>query len=372
MYSTTILKHILSGPKTSITELPKLIQQLTSSNNARALIITGNSLKTKSPVIDNICKAVDAVVFCGITQHSPLQQIQQAVEIFHDSKAQVLISIGGGSPVDSTKVIVHSILNHPDETKRMLIPHIAIPTVLSVAEMTCVAGYSNESGHKVAVAGRELSPQAIIYDPEVTMYTPEQLWLSTGVRAVDHAIETLYNPRMNELPSKKLAISAWNDLNVLLRKSKQFPKDLQTRLNLQLAAGASLYSLNLPASIGLSHSIGHALGATYGVPHGLCSCLTLAPTLRYKAIHTPKDAVQIARVVDKSKASGDSSKDALLVAAQVKSLVDDLGLKTNPRDWSIPDSEQEKESIAQRTFGGKATDDQVSMVKTILDDIFNQ
>jgi alcohol dehydrogenase YqhD (iron-dependent ADH family) len=79
----------------------------------------------------------------------------------------------------------------------------------------------------------------------------------------------------------------------------------------------------------LSHSIGHAIGATYAIPHGVTSCLSLAPVVRLKASN-PDEAKQIARInpyIGK-QSTGDDRKDAQVVADAIANLVDELGLKT--------------------------------------------
>lgn len=105
------------------------------------------------------------------------------------------MSVGGGSPIDSAKAIAHNIHK---ETGRW-IPSIAVPTTLSVAETTQNAGFTTDEGHKIAVSDPEQVPKgkhdpsvtdistkcemviAVIYDGENAIYTPMNLWLSTGV-----------------------------------------------------------------------------------------------------------------------------------------------------------------------------------------------
>src|SRR5204863_5035200 len=68
-------------------------------------------------------------------------------------------------------------------------PHVAIPTTLSVAELAAGAGYTNEAGDKAGMRDPRLMVEGVIYDAELTLATPLQLWLSTGIRALDHAVE---------------------------------------------------------------------------------------------------------------------------------------------------------------------------------------
>ena len=82
-----------------------------------------------------------------------------------------------------------------------VLPHFAVPTTLSAAELSGSSGFSAEgTNEKVGVAARELVPKAVFYDVALAVHTPLDLWFSTGIRAVDHAVETLLAPGEHPLP----------------------------------------------------------------------------------------------------------------------------------------------------------------------------
>jgi 3-oxoacid CoA-transferase len=108
---------------------------------------------------------------------SPIGDIREATALMGKSGCDVLISIGGGSPIDSAKAIAYNI--HQETGK--WIPSIAVPTTLSVAETTQNAGFTTEEKHKIAVSDPELVPKAVVYDGDIAVYTPLNLWTSTGV-----------------------------------------------------------------------------------------------------------------------------------------------------------------------------------------------
>jgi alcohol dehydrogenase class IV len=105
--------------------------------------------------------------------------------------------------------------------------------------------------------------------------------LSTGMRAVDHAVENLYRPGVPP-PLKFMCLSALSELARLLPASKAAPEDLAARQALQLAAWMSLWPLKMEkyAALGLSHALGHKLGARYGIPHGITSVCEMCATRR--------------------------------------------------------------------------------------------
>lgn len=251
-----------------------------------------------------------------------------------DSSIDTIISIGGGSPIDSAKAI--SYRTHQKSSKYLY--HITIPTTLSAAECTMGAGYTDEDGKKTGVGSPELVPQVIIYDAKFAMETPQKLWLSTGIRALDHAVELLYHPKSTEAPAKPLCLSAIEGLFTYLPKSKAEPKSEDFITRLQLASFSSLYpiGLDMGGGLGLSHAMGYALGSPYGIPHGITSCISLAGVVRLK-VQNPENAAQIARAlpfIGRSK-SGNDQKDALEVADAIEKLVKDLGLDTRLKDYNV-------------------------------------
>ena len=92
------------------------------------------------------------------------------------------------------------------------------------------------------------------------------------MRAVDHAVENLYRPQVIP-PIKALMYQALYDLFTYLPRSKADPQDVAVRQKLQLASWMSLWPMRMEkyTAIGLSHSLGHKLGATYSIPHGITS-----------------------------------------------------------------------------------------------------
>ncbi len=170
----------------------------------------------------------------------------------------------------------------------------------------------------------------MVYDGEIALFTPMNLWTSTGIRSLDHAVELLYHPLASEIPTKALALSSISMLFSLLPACKADPTDADIRQKLFLACYASLFPFLYTGGVGLSHSIGHALGATYGIPHGITSCLTLAPTLALKAKTKPEEAKQVARIlpVIGEKSTGSVQGDAELVSKRVAELVEGLGHKS--------------------------------------------
>ncbi|KUJ09448.1 alcohol dehydrogenase IV [Mollisia scopiformis] len=324
-YVASPVRFMIYGQGTA-KKLNEVIEKLGAS---KAFIITGQSLSTKTPVIKEAEASLGSAhvgTFNKIGQHAPIGAIREATELVKSSGADVLISIGGGSPIDSAKAVAYQI----HEATGKWIPSIAVPTTLSVAETTQNAGFTAEEKKKIAVSHPELVPKAVVYDGDIALYTPTNLWTSTGIRSLDHAVELLYHPLASEIPTKRLALEAIRDLFTYLPLSKSDPKDGTVRQKLFLACYASLFPFLYTGGVGLSHSIGHALGATYSIPHGITSCLTLAPVVNLKASTKPDEAKMIARVLPYigKESTGSDEGDAKLVSKAIAELVENLGHKS--------------------------------------------
>jgi len=322
------------------------------SQSSKAFIITGSSLAAKTPLVkqvEQLLGSKHAGTFSKIGEHAPVAQLDEATEIVKkDDSVDTVISIGGGSPIDSAKAISYRL---HDKSGKWLY-HIAIPTTLSASECTMMAGYTESDGVKTGVRGKELVPSVVLYDATFALHTPERLWTSTGLRAMDHAIELLYHPTASEMPARWLTLQAAASLFENLPKYKANPKDEDVITKLQLAAFASLGFLgyNIKGGLGLSHALGYALGSPYSIPHGITSCLTLGHVVKLKAAD-PAAAEQVARLLPfiGEAASGDAKKDAEKVGDRVLKLVKDLGLDSDLRNYKV--GKEEIPVITKRATG---------------------
>lgn len=293
-----------------------------------------------------------AGTFSDIKEHAPIAQLDQATtEVKSDSRIDTIISVGGGSPIDSAKAILYRL----HETSQKWLVHIAIPTTLSAAECTDIAGYTQFNNVKASINHPSTYPAFIFYDPKFGLHTPPCLFLSTGIRALDHAVESQYHPYATWIPARLVASNAIMELFRLLPKYKANPKDEDVITGLFLAAYASLGFLgrNMKAGVSnLSHSLGYALGSPYGIPHGITSCLTLGHVVKLKARQSKDDAQSIAAILPYigGARSGDDLKDSDIVGDKILVLVQDIGLSTTLTEKCV--GKDQLDIITTRATGG--------------------
>jgi maleylacetate reductase len=220
-----------------------------------------------------------------IGQHAPMSEVETAILKVDEADADGVISFGGGSPIDAAKMLALR-LGEKRQTLRGTLPHIAIPTTLSVAELAAGAGYTDASGTKSGMRDPRLLPDVVIYDPELTLETPIELWLSSGIRALDHAVEGFLADGEHPF-NDVMALEAIRRLFRVLPATKADPQNVGCRSDCQLAAW---FSFTLPgaSASGLSHVMGKQIGARHRIPHGVTSCLLLPHVVRYLGRHRPE------------------------------------------------------------------------------------
>lgn len=351
LYKPNQLKALYYGPDV----VKKHLLSALPTESSKAFIITGSSLANKTPLIKGLEELLSskhhAGTFSNIREHAPVAQLDEATkQVKLDSTIDTIISVGGGSPIDSAKAIVYRV----HETANKWLLHIAVPTTLSAAEGTAIAGYTQADGVKTGIAHPNVYPGYVFYDSKFGLHTPPSLLLSTGLRALDHAVEAQYHPTTTWMPCRMLALNAIGELFRLLPQYQADPKNEDLIVRLFLAAYASLafFGQNLRGGLGLSHSLGYALGSPYGIPHGITSCLTLGHVVKLKARQSPQNAADVAAILPYvgGSRSGDDLKDSDLVGDRILGLVQELGLKTTLTERGV--SKDQLDIICARATGG--------------------
>jgi maleylacetate reductase len=299
----------------------------------RAFVVTGRSLSENTNLVrrvEEILGGKHAGTFARMSEHTPGSSVKEAARQARGS--DLLVSVGGGSVVDGTKAVARE-LGYPT--------HVAVPTTLSGAEWAHRVGVTNEeSGRKGGFSDPRAVPQVVVLDPETALFTPEKLWLSTGIRALDHAVEGLLYGGEHPVTDVTGAEGA-RRLLAYLPRTKDDPEDVDVRGELQVAAWLAYFGpFNTP--MGLSHALGRRIGASYSVPHGYTSCVTLAPSL---GVERSRVSEERWRRLEEAL-GGDPAK-------RIAALVQELGLPGRLREVGVP--EEDLDYIA-RDFGDREED----------------
>ncbi len=337
-YGLTQLERVVFG-NGSVARLGDELDRLGAS---RAVVVTGRTLGA-SPLLTQVTGALGrrcAHVFAGARQHVPGSAVDELSTVIEAARADCLVSFGGGSPIDAAKAAIHRRLASAAPGAAAL-PHVAVPTTLSAGEYTAVFGITDDDSRvKHAVADARLAPRVVLLDPGLSAATPPWLWGASGMRAVDHAVETLYSTYQHPVSSSQAAAA----LAMLARHLEPSldASALDARVQCQTAAWMSVQGIAY-AGLGLSHALGHQIGPRWNVAHGVTSCITLPHAMRAIAGKRPDLFEQIApalRIPFESNATG----AALACADAVAALVARLGLPSSLSAVGV--KREELESVA--------------------------
>lgn len=267
---------------------------------SRIIVMASGTLARETPHVTAIETALGsrfAGRFAAMPAHSPRSAVIAAIEMARTANADLIITIGGGSVTDGAKAVQLCLANDVRTPQAMdalrviggvapdinspTVRQISIPTTLSAGEFSTLAGITDERTNTKELFRHPLVvPRVTILDPVVTTATPEWLFLSTGIRAVDHCVEGICsheaNPYGDAQALQGLALLAHG-----LPRVKANPADLAARLDCQLGMWLSMGPLASGVPMGASHGIGYVLGAKFGVPHGHTSCVMLPAVMTW-------------------------------------------------------------------------------------------
>jgi maleylacetate reductase len=271
----------------------------------RVFLMVSNSLNTKTDLIEKMRRALgDRCVgtFDAMPPHTPRSAVILAGEAARAVQADLIVTIGGGSVTDGAKAVQMCLANDirspdaidllrpvkgPDGTigpPKMNAPtvrQISVPTTLSGGDFSAIAGVTDERTKvKELLRHPRIIPSAVILDPAFTVHTPLWLWLSTGIRAVDHCVEGVCSNEAHAYGDAQ-AIKGLALLSAGLPRVKANPADLAARLDCQIGTWLSMGPLASGVPMGASHGIGYVLGAEFGIPHGHTSCIMLPAVMRW-------------------------------------------------------------------------------------------
>jgi alcohol dehydrogenase len=333
-YKFPLLEKVIFGAG-ALAQVPKEIDRL---GKERVFILTGKSLATKTDLVRKLETLLEdrwVGTYSGCQQHVPSRTVDEATVRAREAQADLIISFGGGSPVDAAKVVALELLgDRPQDA----IPQIAITTTLSAGEFTPAAGFTDEKTRIKAVrSDRRMIPKVVVLDPEVTLATPTQLWVSTGIKALDHAIEALWS--VNPQPvTDTLAMEAIRKLHRYLPLSVQEPHNLEARGECQVAAWLSIFGL-MNVGVRLSHIFGHQIGARWDVPHGITSCITIPHCMRFLAPQTLDRQVLIAQAFGIHTDGRKPEEVAAEAARTIDKFIDAFAVPRRLRDVGAKENE---------------------------------
>lgn len=350
--------------------LHQLGDELRRQNVTRPIVITSNTLATTTNVIDEAVAAAGgrvAGIAHNITSHVPRDGVQVLVDQARDVGADGFVALGGGTAIDAAKAAAACLAADADihllaDTYRAQMlngirivpelpgtppPIIALPTTLSGAEFTGVAGITDtQRGVKDLIVSAALTPATIMLDPALTLHTPDMLWHASGIRGVDHVVEGVYSKTHHPVADSAL-LGALAIFARDLSTPNEAAEAMDARERCQLAAMMAL--MYLPnVGMGLSHGLGHQLGGRFGVMHGVTSCILLPHVMRYNLPVAAERIALLAPALDLPMV-GEPTAIATHVIDAIRELIGRVDVPVRLRDVGV--TEDSFTDIANEALG---------------------
>jgi alcohol dehydrogenase len=287
-------------------------------------------LNLAQPLLDDLNTKGILVTLYDQTKANPtIDNIEEALVLYHTNKCQAILAFGGGSPIDCAKGVAARVARPHKSIRKMkgvlgvlrktpLV--IAIPTTAGTGSETTLASVvTNPLTHeKYAITDPNLFPAYAILDPILTKNLPAHITSTTGMDALTHAIE-VYIDRANDEETRTLAIDAIKLIFENLTHVYQEPSDMKARLNMQNAAFKAGKAFTM-AYVGNVHAIDHTLGGFYNTPHGLANAILLPRVLRYYGSSVTKKLSELSDLTQLTEKSASPSDKAEVFISHIESM----------------------------------------------------
>lgn len=276
----------------------RLAELVAGLGRRRAFVICGKSIAA-GPDYGRVVAGLGerfAGAFQCLEMHAPLPVLEAAAAAARQDNADCVVSIGGGSAIDSGKALAlidaagadwrdcslngeaaQSGARKPVPAPRLA--HIAVPTTTgSGSEVAPTFGLRDPAlGRKLIFRDSGMIPTIALLDPEMTLAAGGRLTAASGMTAVARSIEALYSGRRNPFYAG-LALEALRMLATALPRTVEHPDDIAARAQCQIAAAMSAIAANV--NVSAVHAVGHVVGGKYGLQHGIAHAILLAPAMR--------------------------------------------------------------------------------------------
>ena len=351
-----------------------LKEEVRKLGGKRVLVLSGKTVAEKTDSVRRVNDALgdmSAGVYSNLPQRAPLSSAVEAANLAVAQGVDTLVGVGGSTISDASRMIAvlmtegitteaqlrqlgedQDMMLSPNLEGKTLPLQVSIPTTLSAGEFNMGGGnvLDDQAGHKIRVRSTRLYADLIMLDAVMTKGTPDWLWLSTGVKALDHCIERLYTTG-NQPAIDAPILAAAEVLFTHLPKSRESDNDPEARLQCLVAAWMSMMGAPNFAT-GLSHAIGHIIGVHYSVGHGYTSCVTQPYVMEFNRPVSAAKQGLLARSagLDTRALSDEAAAEA--AARAVDDFVLGLGMPHRLRELEIPEEDLPKIAELVLTDGG--------------------
>jgi alcohol dehydrogenase len=287
--------------------------------------------------------------FADIQSNPTVEQVDAGARVLQDFRADAVVAIGGGSPIDSAKIIIaaaanscssHAFMSGERKIERAGVPLVAIPTTAGTgAESVKVAVLSDrQTGEKKGVLGPGTSPWLAVLDPELTIGLPPRLTAATGMDALSHSIEA-YVGRAATPFSDALAEQGIRLVARFLERAVADGSDLEARSGMLVASALGGLAKD-QSGLGILHAVAMPIGYLYDLHHGYLCAALLPATLELNRTAEPQRVAWIARAFGIHEP--DDASAACCASDAIQRLNQRIGLSMGLREAGVQESDHDR------------------------------
>lgn len=357
----------------------KAVGEETAQYGKRAFIVTGKNSTKKSGALDKVIESlkksnIETFIFDQVESDPSVDTVERGVKEAKDKEIDVIVALGGGSPLDAAKAIGMMITNSgsvTDYEKKVpeieSIPIIAIPTTAGTgSEVTRFSVITDtERKIKMLIGGDAIIPKVAILDAELTITMPPEITAATGMDALTHAIEAYISKAAQPLSTSQ-ALLAIKNISSNLIKAISNGDDIEAREKMmlgQMQAGLAFSN----ASVALVHAMSRPLGAFFQVPHGMANAILLPKVMEYNRVAVPEKFKDIAEAMGENISDLSIREASKLAVKAIKDLYDETGLPKTLKEVGV--TKESIEELAKDAYKSGSTS--LNPRKATIEDIIS-
>lgn len=374
MYDVITINKMVAGPG-AINVLGREVKNLQAE---KVLIVTDKGV-INAGIVDEAIKplkkeGIKFEIFDEIEPNPKDTTVEKGAQYLRNINAEAVIGIGGGSPMDSAKVIAALSCNegpiekyYGNPFKNQGKPVIAVATTSGTGSEVTPASMITDTKNKVkcCVLSWSIAAKVAITDPELTLSLPPRLTAETGMDALVHAIEGYLSK--NATPFSDA--NAYHAIKLILsnlRKAYADGSNLEARTNMMI--GSTLAALAFAnVGLGIVHSLGQAISGQYNAPHGLTMAICLPVSMEYNYLAVPEKCAEITKLMGKNT-NGLSTLDAAkLTIAGSRELLEDVNIAEDIKSLGV--TKESLSTLAKLAMEDHCTD---TNPRSINEEIYKQ
>lgn len=292
---------------------------------------------------------VESIVYNGVGSEPTDKFVEEALHFFRQEECDVVLSIGGGSCIDTAKAVavvstnggyIGDYMGGKKQASHLPSPHIAIPTTAGTGseatDVTIITNTANEV--KMMIKQPAFLPEAAIIDPELSKSAPAKVKAATGVDALSHAIEAYISQKAHPL-SDMMALSAMELIVPNLQKTYNDPEDVEAQEQMALGALQAGWAFS-NSSVCLVHGMSRPIGALFHVPHGFSNAMLLPAVMEFSREDAIERLADLGRIFRPEAEKYSNEEAADIAISSVKELCRNLQIP-NLQEWGIEQKEFE-------------------------------